>query len=155
MWLTHWLPRLSSDMVSEDLAAISPETDITAYHLRCPSVAYQYRPSIEAKIPGGIVPINVLCYPTPIYEFIACVIIFYVLWRLRKRMKRDGKLFMLYLMLEATERFTVEFIRLNPRLLFGLSEARLWSISLMLIGLTGFFYLYHRQKQNEVVSVNR
>lgn len=120
-----------------------------------PSVAFQYCPTIEAKFPSGIVPNNVLCHPTPIYEFIACVIIFYVLWRLRKKMKPNGRLFMLYLMLEATERFTVEFIRLNPRMLFGLSEAQLWSIPLMLIGLIGFFYLFHGQKQNEVVAVNK
>ena len=54
-----------------------------------PSVAFRYRPTIEAKFPGGIVPNNVLCHPTPIYEFIACVIIFYVLRRLRKWKRTD------------------------------------------------------------------
>jgi hypothetical protein len=34
----------------------------------------------------------------------------------------------------------VEFIRLNPRLLFGLSEAQLISIVLIIIGISGFVY---------------
>ena len=120
-----------------------------------PSIAFQYRPNIEAKFPSGIVPNNILCHPTPIYEFLACLIIFYVLWKMRTKMKQAGNLFMVYLILEGSERFLVEFIRLNPRLLFGLSEAQLWSIPLMLIGLIGSVYLYYRQKQNEVVAVNR
>ncbi|MCL5021736.1 MAG: prolipoprotein diacylglyceryl transferase [Bacteroidetes bacterium] len=106
-----------------------------------PSTAFRYMPKIEAKYPGGIVPNNTLCHPTPIYEFLACLVIFYVLWRLRKNMKPEGRLFMLYLVLAGAERLLVEFIRLNPRLLFGLSEAQLWSIPMIIIGLVGFFYL--------------
>ncbi len=80
-------------------------------------------------------------HPTPIYEFLACVIIFFILWKLRKKDWPDGKLFMVYLMFAGIERFTVEFIRLNPRLLFGLSEAQLISIVLMAVGLAGYIYL--------------
>ncbi len=109
-----------------------------------PSLAFRYLPKIEARYPGGVVPNNTLCHPTPIYEFLACLLIFYVLWRLRKNMIPAGKLFMLYLFLEGLERFLVEFIRLNPRLLFGLSEAQHWSIPLMIIGIIGFLYLRPR-----------
>ena len=35
----------------------------------------------------------------------------------------------------------VEFIRLNPRLLFGLSEAQLISIPIIAIGIGGLIYL--------------
>ncbi len=113
-----------------------------------PSEAFRYMPKIEAQY-GGIVPNNVLCNPTPIYEFFACLVIFYLLWRYRKTLMPDGRLFMLYLVLEGIERFTVEFIRLNPRLLFGLSEAQLWSIPLVTIGVIGFFYLGSKVQQTE------
>ncbi len=119
-----------------------------------PAEAFRAMPKIEARYPGGVVPNNILCHPTPIYEFLACLLIFYVLWRYRKKLVTDGRLFMLYLVLEGIERFLVEFIRLNPRLLFGLSEAQLWSIPLMIIGVIGFIYLPRRMNQGEPVLAN-
>ncbi len=79
-------------------------------------------------------------HPAPIYEFLACVIIFFILWKLRKKDWADGQLFMVYLIFAGVERFLIEFIRLNPRLLFGLSEAQLISIPLVIIGTLGFIY---------------
>lgn len=112
-----------------------------AHGVAPPSIAFRYMPQIEARYPGGIVPNNILCQPTPLYEFLACVGLFFILWKLRKKMEPAGTLFMLYLVFAGAERFLVEFIRLNPRLLFGLSEAQLWSIPMMIVGLIGFFYL--------------
>jgi phosphatidylglycerol:prolipoprotein diacylglycerol transferase len=68
------------------------------------------------------------------------LIIFFILWKLRKKEWPDGKLFTVYLVLAGLERFSVEFIRLNPRLLFGLSEAQLISIVLMVLGVVGYIY---------------
>jgi phosphatidylglycerol:prolipoprotein diacylglycerol transferase len=67
-------------------------------------------------------------------------IIFFVLWKLRKKEWPDGKLFTVYLILAGLERLLVEFIRLNPRILFGLSEAQVISIILMIVGVAGYFY---------------
>ncbi|HQT90721.1 MAG TPA: prolipoprotein diacylglyceryl transferase [Candidatus Kryptobacter bacterium] len=105
-----------------------------------PSIAFRDFPHIEDKFPGGIVPNNTLLHPTPIYEFIAGVIIFYILWKMRRNVKQDGKLFMIYLVLAGSERLLVEFIRLNPRLLFGLSEAQLFAVVLIIIGIGGLVY---------------
>ncbi|MGD1007429.1 MAG: prolipoprotein diacylglyceryl transferase [Ignavibacteriaceae bacterium] len=80
-------------------------------------------------------------HPTPVYEFLICTVIFFILWYLRKKDWTDGKLFMLYLIFAGVERFSVEFLRLNPHLLFGLSEAQLISIILIIIGTAGFVYL--------------
>lgn len=106
-----------------------------------PSIAFRTLPHIEATFPGGIVPDNTLLHPTPIYEFIAGLLIFYFLWKIRKKVRPDGKLFMIYLILAGAERLLVEFIRLNPRLLFGLSEAQLISIPIIAIGIGGLIYL--------------
>ncbi len=67
-------------------------------------------------------------------------IIFFILWKLRKKLWSDGKLFTVYLMLAGLERLSVEFIRLNPRLLFGLSEAQLIAVAMMIAGVIGFSY---------------
>ncbi len=80
-------------------------------------------------------------HPAPVYEFFLALIIFFILWRFRKKDWTDGKVFMMYLILAGLERFSIEFIRLNPRLLFGLSEAQLISVVMMIIGSLGFYYL--------------
>ncbi len=87
-------------------------------------------------------------HPAPIYEFILCTIIFYILWSLRKKYPADrstgwvdGQLFMAYLIFAGVERLSIEFIRLNPLLLFGLSEAQLISVVLIIVGIIGFVYL--------------
>ncbi len=103
-----------------------------------PSIAFRGT-DIAAKF-GGVVPDTTLMHPTPIYEFILGALIFWFLWSKRKSFKGDGKLFGLYLILSGTSRLLIEFIRLNPRFLFGLSEAQLISIVLVGIGL----YLYYR-----------
>lgn len=102
-----------------------------------PSVAF--RGTEFAQKFGGLVPDNTLCHPTPMYEFILGIIIFFILWKYRKIFKEDGKLFFLYLILTGIARFTIEFMRLNPRILFGLSEAQLIAAALIIIGTV--FYL--------------
>jgi phosphatidylglycerol---prolipoprotein diacylglyceryl transferase len=106
---------------------------------RSPNLLHHF-PWIAKEFPNGV-PNNTPLHPTPIYEFIMMLIIFFVLWKLRKKNWPDGKLFMLYLILQGIERFSIEFIRLNPRLLWGLSEAQLISIVMIIGGAIGFYYL--------------
>lgn len=110
-----------------------------------PSVAF--RGTDIAQKFGGVVPDNTLCHPTPIYEFILGLIIFALLWHYRKKFKIDGKLFFLYLILTGIARFLIEFIRLNPRILFGLSEAQVISVIFVLIG-AYFYFKIPEQKDN-------
>lgn len=106
-----------------------------------PSLAFRSFPEITSQYPGGIVPDNVLCHPTPVYELLFSAVIFTILWRYRKSIHGNGKMFALYLMLAGLERFSIEFLRLNPRLAFGLSEAQLIATSLIVVGLAGWMYL--------------
>jgi phosphatidylglycerol:prolipoprotein diacylglycerol transferase len=110
-----------------------------------PSRAFAIFPEIASRYPGGVVPDTTPCHPTPVYEFLLGVTGFLVLWRLRKRPWPDGKMFMVYLMMSSVFRFSVEFLRLNPRLLFGLSEAQLISVPLFFFGLAGVYLLDRRQ----------
>ncbi len=111
-----------------------------------PSVAFSdpgvlhHFPWIAKAFPNGV-PNNTPLQPTPIYEFLLALIIFFILWKFRKKDWMDGKLFMLYLILAGLERFSIEFIRLNPRLLFNLTEAQLISVVMMVAGTIGFIYL--------------
>jgi len=104
-----------------------------------PSIAFRGT-DLAAKF-GGVVPDNTLCHPTPMYELVFGVLIFWFLWRKRTIFKGDGKLFGLYLILAGAARLLVEFIRLNPRYVLGLSEAQLISVVLIGVGL----FLYYRK----------
>ena len=106
-----------------------------------PSRALAIFPEITSQYPGGIVPDNVPCHPTPIYEFLLGLIGFGLIWKLRTRPWRDGRLFMLYLMLATLFRFSVEFLRINPRIFLGLSEAQIIAVPLLVLGLVWFINL--------------
>ena len=104
-----------------------------------PSVAFKNFPEITGRFPGGIVPDTIPCHPTPVYEFILCACMCWFLWRIRKKIAPAGKLFMIYLVLAGIERFAIEFLRPNPRIVLGLSEAQIIAFILMAIGLSGWW----------------
>lgn len=81
----------------------------------------------------GTVPTHegVLVHPTSIYEFVISIFIFLFLWNRRGKYKTPGIIFGYYLILAGTERLVIEIIRLNPRIVFGLSQAQI--ISLIMI----------------------
>jgi phosphatidylglycerol:prolipoprotein diacylglycerol transferase len=78
-------------------------------------------------------------HPTPIYELLLGILGFGILSALRKRPWPDGALFMIYLMMASAFRFGIEFLRLNPRIALGLSEAQLFSAALAFVGAVGLF----------------
>lgn len=107
-----------------------------------PSVAFKNFPDVVQKYGvNGVVPDTIRVHPTPIYEFILSFLLFLLLWGLRKIVRPAGILFMLYLITYGAMRFAVEFIRLNPRILFGLTEAQLLSIIMILFGGIGISLL--------------
>lgn len=112
-----------------------------------PSVAFKNFPEITSLYPNGIVPDNTPLHPTPVYEFLICGVFFWLLWRMRKTTAPAGKLFMAYLALAGIERFSIEFLRLNPRLAFGLSEAQLIAIVLIAVGVYGWMRLTNKPQE--------
>jgi phosphatidylglycerol---prolipoprotein diacylglyceryl transferase len=94
--------------------------------------------------------LNPPVYPTPLYEIIVCLLLFALLWSVRKKLKTPGTLFALYLMLNGIERFFVEKIRVNTRLnIFGFqpTQAEVISTLLFLAGLLIWIMLKRRQTQ--------
>lgn len=107
-----------------------------------PSVAFRDFPEIVQKYGiGGIVPDTIKVHPAPLYEFISSFLLFLLLWKLRLKKFNPGVLFMYYLIFYGIERFSIEFLRLNPRFFIGLSEAQLISVILIAAGIIGVAYL--------------
>ncbi len=80
------------------------------------------------SFPHGLVPTSQRVHPTPIYEFVANVLIFWYLWRLGTKATRgprpQGQVVAEFLIWSGLARFLVEFIRINPRIYFGMSNAQ-------------------------------
>ncbi len=83
-------------------------------------------------------------FPTPLYEAIACILLFFVLWKIRKKFKVHGMLFSVYLILNGAERLLVEQIRVNTKYHiagFGITQAEIISVVLMVTGIIGVIWL--------------
>jgi prolipoprotein diacylglyceryltransferase len=52
-------------------------------------------------------------YPTALYEAVICILLFFVLWAVRKHFTIPGTFFLVYLLLNGIERFMIEKIRVN------------------------------------------
>lgn len=90
-------------------------------------------------------------YPTPLYESVLCIGMFFVLWSLRKRIVAPGVLFSLYLLLNGIERFFIEKIRVNETYkIFGgeITQAEIISTVLIVLGIAGIWWFgkKHRNK---------
>lgn len=108
-------------------------------------VAYTYPKNVNkdgVKIPGcdeehcRALPLPV--FPTPLYETIACTLLFIVLWAIRKRITVPGVMFGIYLIVNGIERFFVELIRVNntySMLGFHPTQAEIISTCLVLAGI--------------------
>ena len=87
--------------------------------------------------PNGIepTPYGVRVYPTPLYELFAALLIAWWLWRRAGKPHAAGTIVGYYLLLSGIARFSVEFFRRNPHVLWGLSNAQLASIGSVAAGL--------------------
>jgi len=77
----------------------------------------------------------VATHPVVTYEIIFNLIVFGVLLMLRKKLKPDGSLFMVYLSLYAVWRLGGDFLRTGEPFLFGLHEAQVISIIVLIIAI--------------------
>jgi len=90
-------------------------------------------------------------YPTPLYEVIFCLILFAILWAIRKQIRIPGMIWSLYLIMNGMERFLVELIRVNSKYhAFGLSftQAELISFILVIAGIVGVFLSWNYAKKH-------
>jgi phosphatidylglycerol---prolipoprotein diacylglyceryl transferase len=98
---------------------------------------------IETRLPWGVsfpngiepTPPGVRVHPTPLYELGAGLLIGWYLWWRGGKRHGTGAILGEYLLLSGTARLLVEFIRRNPKVLWGLSNAQLASLGSIVIGI--------------------
>jgi phosphatidylglycerol:prolipoprotein diacylglycerol transferase len=86
------------------------------------------------SFPHGIEPTLDRVHPTPLYELGAGLLIGAFLWWRGGKQRGRGAILGEYLMLTGIARFLVEFVRRNPKIIWGLSNAQLASAGAVVVG---------------------
>jgi len=90
-------------------------------------------------------------WPTPLYEAVTCILFFFILWAIRKRVTAPGQLFSIYLIMNGVERFCIELIRVNEEMFrigsFKVTQAEFIAVILVLLGCTGLWWTRKRRKE--------
>jgi phosphatidylglycerol:prolipoprotein diacylglycerol transferase len=101
--------------------------------------------------PNALIPANLLGLPThpyPVYEIAWNAISLAVILRLERQFKTDGLVFLSYLSLYSVGRFALTFVRQEKVLLWGLQQAQVLAIAVLIVSLALFFYVWRRARNN-------
>ncbi len=81
-------------------------------------------------------PPTALVQPTPIYELLFSLALFWLLWQLGRKSRPVGWLTGVYLVVAGIGRFLVEFVRINPKIYFNhtMSNAQVAALASTLVG---------------------
>lgn len=125
-------------------------------------VAYNYPKNVNnvgVQLPGctnddycSVLPQPV--FPTPVYEFFMSVIIFIVLWNIRKKFTVPLSIFSIYLILNGIERFFIEQIRVNYKYDWGFIQPTQAEILAVAISLCGVGLFIFKDKINRLIQSN-
>lgn len=96
---------------------------------------------IEYYARKGYTSLTGFAWPTPIYEIIMSIIIFAILWGMRKRWTIQGKMVAAYLFLTGIERLLIEKYRINNEydLLGGVTQAEIISVVMIVMGIAAWY----------------
>ena len=126
--------RLGCFLVGDDygMPTSSPAGVVFGPEAAVPSTAGYLR-SVGADIDQSISDAAfVAVHPTQLYEIVAALLIFAILWRVSRRRLAPGLLFAMYLALYGTQRFLIEFMRAkDDHLLLGLTTSQGMSVVLV------------------------
>lgn len=87
-------------------------------------------------------------YPTPLMETIFNFIMFILIVKfIRPKLKYKGSTFALVVMVAGLERFLLEFLRINPKTLWGMTNYQFSSIFFFLMGLVIMLFFAKTEKE--------
>lgn len=106
--------------------------------------------------PASYAPIGEAVHPTPIYHLLWNLIAFAILWFLRTRLKPTGSIFLAYLALYSTGDLVIRFVREGEPFLFGMQQAQLIGVAMLVITLPWLAVRMwrYRAKQRVTASIN-
>ena len=105
--------------------------------------------------PNALIPANLLGLPThpyPVYEILWNAMSLAVILRLERHFKADGLVFLSYLSLYSIGRFALTYVRQEKVLFWGLQQAQVLAVAVLMVSLALFFYLWRRTRHNIVAK---
>jgi len=100
--------------------------------------------------PDSFAPRHDIAYqPAAVYEALINIILFSVLWSIRKKVK-PGILFLIYIISYSVSQILVFFVRDNEVVFLGLKQAQLTATATIIVALGVFFWLYRRYKKAQL-----
>ena len=105
--------------------------------------------------PDAMIPPNLFGLPThpyPVYEIIWNAIALLVLWRLSRYFNRDGLVFLSYLSLYSLGRVVLTFVRQENVTLWGLQQAQIIALLVLIVSLAAVLYLVRKRPLPEKVT---
>ena len=100
-----------------------------------PSTVANMNAEFHANLPASLSPDTVVSvYPTQLLEVALGVVMFLILWRLRRHEHRAGWLFGMYCVLAGVERFIVEFFRAKGDVVGPLTSAQWVALAIAAVG---------------------
>jgi len=101
------------------------------------------------SFPNGAPPTLERVHPTQIYESLSMLIVFLVLWTVRKKDLPVGWISYITLIILGVERFLIEFIRnTSPSSIPGITQAQIISIGFIVVGVYKFIQLKSRLRKS-------
>ncbi|TMG34435.1 MAG: prolipoprotein diacylglyceryl transferase [Chloroflexi bacterium] len=101
----------------------------------------------EYTNPGTFAPRDVPVQPANLYELLIAVALFILLWNLRKRIRPEGMLAMIYLLLYTTSQFLIFFVRDNVYVIDQtLKQAQVTAIVVFVLTLPFVAYLLRKER---------
>ncbi len=98
------------------------------------------------KDPHSLAPIGVRLYPTQLFESLAGFVIFLILSFLFNRVKEEGLITSLYMILYGLARFTIEFYRGDTRSYIGpISTPQFFSLFFIFVGILLLVYIKYKR----------
>lgn len=89
--------------------------------------------AVEYTCPTSYAPLGVPLHPTQMYHIIWNLAAFGVLWALRRRLKPQGSVFLIYLAFYAAGDLLIRFVRDGDPYLFGLQQAQVIGILMLVV----------------------
>ena len=105
--------------------------------------------------PNALVPPNLFGIPThpyPVYEMLWNGIALAVILRLGSRIKKDGMLFLIYLSFYSLGRFVLSFVRQENITLWGLQQAQVIALLILLSSIAAIVYSTRKRLPSEKLT---
>lgn len=100
--------------------------------------------------PHSYAPVNTPLHPVQLYQAAWYTAVFIAVWLLRKHLKPEGSLFLLFIVLHAAGDLVTRFFRTDNTFFLGLQQAQVISILMLLVCIPLFTARLYRYNQRQV-----